>query len=333
LRRTSDPKLAKEFLRSAQKVKGLKAEKCNFELPNSMNQALTSYCSDHKHVDILSFGLHLFLLCVALVIWKFTFFPASLLPSSRARAVMSLSFMLVCVSALYFALVKWSAPSVREDSGEISFYLVFSMIWIALVQASFSFLGISVRDDVAERGNNSAAFVAAGLTIGATCCIAGANVGDGPGFEVVLFCGALATTCLFLLWVLVAQVSGVADVIAIDRDLGTGIRAGGLLAGMGIVLGACVAGDWVSIAVTLKDFARFSWPVTIAVYLFAVTERAVRRRAPAATPSRTVSILVALAMAVALAEWSDLRTKRWPQRMKFWPNRICSLDSPYPPPS
>jgi hypothetical protein len=255
-------------------------------------------------VDILSFGLHLFLLCVALVIWKLIFFPTLLLPASRARAVFSVSFMFVCISALYFALVKWSAPSVREDSGEISFYLVFSMIWIALVQASFSFLGISVRDDVAERGNDSAAFVAAGLTIGATCCIAGANVGEGPGLEVVLFCGTLATTCLLLLWVLVAQIAGVADVVTIDRDLGNGIRAGGLLAGTGIVLGVCVAGDWVSATATLKDFARFSWPVAIAAYLFAMIERAMRRRAPAA-PSRTVSILVALALVVAGAAYAQ----------------------------
>jgi hypothetical protein len=257
-----------------------------------------------KQVDILRFGLHLFLLCVALLIWKFTFFPASLLPASRARAVFSLSFMFVCVSALYFVLVKWSAPSVRDDSGEITFYLVFSMIWIALVQASFSFLGVSVRDDVAERGNNSAAFVEAGLTIGATCCIGGANVGDGPGFEVVLFCGVLATLCLILLWVLVAQISGIADVITIDRDLGTGIRAGGLLAGTGIVLGVCVAGDWVSLAATLKDFARFSWPVAIAAYLFAVMERAAGRRAHAVAPSRMVSILAALAMVVAGAAYA-----------------------------
>ena len=98
-------------------------------------------------MDILGFGFHLFLLCAALVIWKFAFFPASLLPASRARTLLSLSFMFACASALYFTLVKWSAPSVREDSGEISFYLVFSMIWIVLVQTVFSFLGISVRDD------------------------------------------------------------------------------------------------------------------------------------------------------------------------------------------
>ena len=256
-------------------------------------------------MGILSFGLHFFLLCVALGIWKFTFFPASLLPASRASALLSLSFMFVCAFALYYALMKWSAPSVREDSGEISFYLVFSMIWIALVQASFSFLGISVRDDVAERGNHAAAFVAAGMTIGATCCIGGANVGDGPGFEVVFFCGALATTCLLLLWVLVAQISGVADVITIDRDLGTGIRAGGFLAGTGVVLGVCVAGDWFSLALTLKDFARFSWPIAIAAYLFAMMERGVRRRAPAAAPSLTVSILVALAMVVAGAAYAQ----------------------------
>ncbi len=96
-----------------------------------------------KHLDILGFGFHLFLLCVALVVWKFTFFPALLLPASCARAVLSLSFMFVCISALYFALVKWSAAPIREDSGEISFYLVFSMVWIALVQASFPFLELA----------------------------------------------------------------------------------------------------------------------------------------------------------------------------------------------
>ena len=68
---------------------------------------------------------------------------------------------------------------------------------------------------------------------------------------------------------------------------------------------SCVAGDWVSLAATLKDFARFSWPVTIAAYLFAIMERAVRPRAPAVAPSRTVSILVASAMVVAGAAYAQ----------------------------
>ena len=40
----------------------------------------------------------------------------------------------------------------------------------------------------------------------------------------VIFCSALSTGCLFALWLLVALVSGAADAITIDRDLGTGVR-------------------------------------------------------------------------------------------------------------
>jgi hypothetical protein len=149
---------------------------------------------------------------------------------------------------------------VRDGAGEVSFYLIFSPAWIALTQSVFAFFGISIRDDVAERRNRSAGFAAAGLTIGATCCVAGSNIGDGPGFEVVLFCAVLATFYLLVLWFLIAWPSGLADTVTIERDLGAGIRVGGWFAGTGAVIGACVAGDWISIAATLKDVVRYAWP-------------------------------------------------------------------------
>jgi len=49
----------------------------------------------------------------------------------------------VCIFAL-FHLEKWSSPSVRDDAGEVSFYLIFSLAWIALTQSAFAFFGISV---------------------------------------------------------------------------------------------------------------------------------------------------------------------------------------------
>jgi hypothetical protein len=138
--------------------------------------------------------------------------------------------MSVCAVSLYFVLERWSSPSVRDDFGEVSFYLIFSLVWIALTQSAFAFFGISIRDDVAERRNQAAGFGASGFTIAATCCVAGANIGDGPGFEVVLFCAVLATSYLFALWFLIARASGLADAITIERDLGAGIRAGGWFA-------------------------------------------------------------------------------------------------------
>jgi hypothetical protein len=40
--------------------------------------------------------------------------------------------MSVRAISLYFALEKWSSPSVRDNAGEISFYLIFSLVWICV---------------------------------------------------------------------------------------------------------------------------------------------------------------------------------------------------------
>jgi hypothetical protein len=214
-------------------------------------------------------------------------------------ALVWLAFMFGCAVSLYFALEKWSSPSVRGDFGEVSLYLIFSLLWIALTQSALAFLGISIRDDVAERRNRSAGFAASGFTIAATCCVAGANIGDGPGFEVVLFCAVLAVSYLLALWFVVAQTSGMADAITIERDLGAGIRAGGWFAGSGAVIGACVAGDWISIAATLRDFVRYAWPLAVFAFAFGLFERSVSRRVPGVRPSVPMSIGVAIAMVVA----------------------------------
>jgi hypothetical protein len=122
----------------------------------------------------------LFLIVVALDFWKLRFFPSNSLVANHKPTLVWLAFMSACAISLYFALEKWSSPSVRDDAGEVSFYLIFSLVWIALTQSAFAFLGISIRDDVAERRSRSAGLAAAGLTIAAACWVAGANIGDGP---------------------------------------------------------------------------------------------------------------------------------------------------------
>jgi magnesium-transporting ATPase (P-type) len=120
-------------------------------------------------VNIFSTGLHLFLIVVALIFWKLRFFPSNSLVANHKTTLVWLAFMSACAISLYFALEKWSSPSVRDDAGEVSFYLIFSLVWIALTQSAFVFLGISIRDDVAERRSRSAGLAAAGLTIAAAC--------------------------------------------------------------------------------------------------------------------------------------------------------------------
>ena len=48
--------------------------------------------------------------------------------------------------------------------------------------------------------------------------------------------------------------------LTIDRDVASGIRLAGFLAGAGLVLGYAGAGDWRSIDATLADFIRHGWP-------------------------------------------------------------------------
>jgi hypothetical protein len=250
-------------------------------------------------MDIFSTGTHLFLIVVAVFFWKLRFFPSNSLAANHKPRLVWLAFMLACAVSMYFVLEKWSSPSVRGDDGEVSSYLIFSLTWIALIQSAFAFFGISIRDDVAERRNLPAGYAAAGLTIAATCCVAGANIGDGPGFEVVLFCAVLATGYLLALWFVVAKVSGLADAITIERALGPGIRTGGWFAGTGVVIGACVAGDWISVAATLRDFVRYAWPLAIFAYAFGLFERSVSRRLPVSGPSAAKSIGAATAMILA----------------------------------
>jgi len=142
-------------------------------------------------MDIFSIGFHLFFVLIALGIWKSLFFPSRPLLANRKTIVLWLTFMFVCASVVYVVLTRWSAPSVREDSGEVGFYLVFSMIWIALAQGASAFLGISLRDDVIERRNAAAAFAVIGLTIGASFCAAGANIGDELDLKLYFFAQAL----------------------------------------------------------------------------------------------------------------------------------------------
>jgi hypothetical protein len=255
--------------------------------------------------DIFSTGFHLLLVLVALVVWKLSFFPSNLLRARHLRAALWLVLMFACASVIYCVLIKWSSPSVRDDVWEISFYLVFSMVWVALAQSAFAFLGVSLRDDVAERGNNAAGFASVGLTIAATCCVACASIGDGPGIQAVLFCAALATVSVFLLWLLVARASDAADRITIERDSATGIRVGGWLAGTGIVIGACVAGDWISLAATLRDFAKYSWPAIGFAFVFAQIERSVSRREPVERPSEALSWGEASLMVLAASFYAN----------------------------
>jgi hypothetical protein len=194
-----------------------------------------------------------------------------------------LAFALIpvlCMIFLFVILRRWSANSVKSDLPTVFLFLSFGASWLGLSQLLFGLLGISARDDVLERGNAAAAWVISGQLIGATFCFAGANVGNGPGPEVVFLCALVSTLALFLLWFLVDQAASVADTITINRHLGTGIRVCGWFAATGIVLGDAVTGDLRSTPATWRDFGECAWPAAAFALLTAILERKLRTLEP-----------------------------------------------------
>jgi hypothetical protein len=236
--------------------------------------------------------------------WKFFFFPHHSVRSNKKLAIVWFTVMTACAIALFAVLRTKSSADVRDDVEELVPYFLFSLVVVAVAQGVLAVFGVSVRDDVAERRNASASFAAAGFTLGSTCCVAGSNIGNGPGFEVVLFCVALATGTLLTSWIIFAALTGGVDTITVERDLGAGIRVGAWLAGCGAVLGASIAGDWHSVSATLRDFAHFGWPLVPSLFLLVMYERRMARTVAGQEARMLTSVFLAVIFLVAAATYT-----------------------------
>ena len=179
----------------------------------------------------------------------------------------------LCALLLYGVLRTWAAEDVRHDLRYLLFYLAMGAAWVGLAKSSLPLLGLSTRDDVLERGNRAAAMAIGGALIGLTLCFAGGNIGDGPGWWVVVFAAAIATGTSWLLWMILDRFTGLTEKITVDRDVAAGLRAAGLFVGLGLILGRAVAGNWVSAGSTLADFARQGWPALVVLGLAGFVER------------------------------------------------------------
>lgn len=182
----------------------------------------------------------------------------------------------VLLASVLRALASWD---VRDSPVYLGFYLVLGAAWVGVTVRAMALFGLALRDDVAERGNRAAAWALSGALLGLTLCFAGGNIGDGPGWWVVVFSAALATLVFYALWLLLDRFTGLADVVTIGRDRAAGLRLAGLFVAIGLVLGRAVAGDWESTWGTVADFATAGWP---AVALAAVAVLVERRLAPTA---------------------------------------------------
>jgi len=210
--------------------------------------------------------------------WFFKFKTNGVTPPQRlVRIGLGIVVPLLCGIFLLAVLAQMSSSDVRSDPEIVVQYWALGLVWIGATQWAFAFLGVSTRDDVIERRNPAAAIVSAGQLIAATCCFAGANIGDGPGIEVVLFCAALSTFSLVLLWVVFDRIAWIGDTITIERNLFAGIRGAGWLVATGIVLGGGIAGDWSSASRTLVEFGAYAWPAAALTAAAAFLELRLRK--------------------------------------------------------
>lgn len=165
--------------------------------------------------------------------------------------------------SLLFVLRQWASHDVRDSSTYIFFYMAMGFGWAGLWNWLLPYLGLSFRDDALEYENDAAGMAISGGLLGSTFAFAGANIGDGPGWWVVVFCALLASGTIAVLWMAGNQVSRIHESITVDRDNASGCRAAGFFIAAGLILGRAVAGDWHSAPATLSDFAARGWPVLI----------------------------------------------------------------------
>jgi hypothetical protein len=149
---------------------------------------------------------------------------------SPARGLLFVMPLLAAL-VLFVGLKLWSASDVRDDGRYLTMYFLMGLAWSGVASFIPAWLGISFRQDVLTRANHSASLVCGGWILGVTLSFAGANVGDGPGWWVVLFSALLSTAMLTLVYFLWEKLSGSNDAVTIDRDLATGLRMLGLFGG------------------------------------------------------------------------------------------------------
>ena len=194
--------------------------------------------------------------------WVVTLAMPRLVDSSVARRGLAIG-ALAALAIVYLVLVNLAASDVRDSPTYVGMYLVLGGAWIALGTSSLPAMGLDPLVDGIERRNLAAIPGSVGAFIGIALCFAGANIGEGPGWWVVIFCAVVSTGAWFLAWTVLNGVSHLTDTVTIDRDGAAGIRLGAVLVGLGAILGRAVAGNWVSAAATLADFIRFAAGPTV----------------------------------------------------------------------
>lgn len=207
---------------------------------------------------------------------------------------------LVAVVLVWTVLRTLASADVRRSAFWTASYVLVGAAWIPVAANACALFGLSFRDDVAERGNAAAAVALAGALLALAACFAGGNVGDGPGWWVVVFSAGLATVALFVAWGVYALLTRVVEAITVDRDLGAAVRLAALLLSLGLVLARAVAGTWVSVDDAVAAFVPLSAPGLVILIVACLVERWIRSARRVGSTVVAVPALVYLGSAALL---------------------------------
>lgn len=175
------------------------------------------------------------------------------------------AFMIILISLLMLA--SYDVVGIW-----VGFYIILGYVWLrGGVFLMESCLDLFCVNDAVHLDNKAAIFPIAGGFLGLTLIYAGANIGDGPGWWVILIAGGMGLiSWIFLAW-LIHLFSGISEHITVDRNMGCGIRYGAYLLASGLLLGRASSGDWTSFYTTCEEFS-VGWPVIPLAFLVIVTE-------------------------------------------------------------
>ena len=170
-----------------------------------------------------------------------------------------LGIALMLSAGLLFALLaNFASHDVRDSVIYMFFYMVMGAAIVGLGVVFLGWLGLNLRDDVIERRNPASTLALAGAIPGLTLAYAGSNIGDGPGWWVVVFCSGLSVGGLLLGWLVLDRITELGETITIERNRAAGLRIGAWFIATGAILGRAAAGNWIDVEHTLADFGRIS---------------------------------------------------------------------------
>lgn len=227
--------------------------------------------------EVVALAISVFLAVVTWCKWSWVAISVKRYNQSRTAGVSLLGGVALGAVLLLFVLGRWSSSDVRDSTIYTSFYFAMGLGFTGMVLAGFDRLGLSVRDDVFERFNPAAAITLAGTTVGTMVAFAGANIGDGPGWWVVVFCAAMSNGALLLGWAMLDLFTNVGERITVDRDVSTAWRAAGWFAATGIIYGRAVAGTWLGIDAAMSDFVMFGIGGLVLLVIALVAELGMKR--------------------------------------------------------